>query len=74
MPNNSAYSKRVLALSHKNIKVLRHPDRINEPNQFLTIMWAHHEKLVIIDQSLAYFGGIDLAYGRWDNHLHKYID
>ena len=71
LPNNSAYSKRVLALSHKNIKVLRHPDRINDPNQFLTIMWAHHEKLVIVDQSVAYFGGIDLAYGRWDNHLHR---
>jgi len=68
---NSAYSKRILTLSHKNIKVLRHPDHINEPNQFFTIMWAHHEKLVIIDQSLAYFGGIDLCYGRWDNNEHK---
>lgn len=72
LPINSAYSKRVLALSHnKNIKVLRHPDHINEPNQLLTLMWAHHEKLVIVDQSVAYFGGIDLCYGRWDNHLHK---
>lgn len=68
---NSAYSKRVLALSHKNIKVLRHPDHISEPNKLSTIMWAHHEKIVIIDQSVAYFGGLDLCYGRWDNHLHK---
>lgn len=74
LPINSAYSKRILSLSHKNIKVLRHPDHINEPNRLLTIMWAHHEKLVIIDQSVAYFGGIDLCYGRWDNHLHKLTD
>lgn len=71
LPINSAYSKRILTLSHKNIKVLRHPDHINEPNKFLSIMWAHHEKLVIVDQSVAYFGGLDLCYGRWDNHLHK---
>ncbi|CAF0944765.1 unnamed protein product, partial [Brachionus calyciflorus] len=74
LPINSAYSKRILALSHKNIKVLRHPDHLNEPNKFLSIMWAHHEKLVIIDQSVAYFGGIDLCFGRWDNHLHKLTD
>ena len=74
LPFNSAYAKRVLAFSHtKNIKVLRHPDHINEPNQFLTIMWAHHEKLVIVE-SVAFFGGIDLCYGRWDNHLHRLTD
>jgi phospholipase D1/2 len=71
LPINSAYSKRVLTLAHKNIKVLRHPDHLNEPNQLMSIMWAHHEKLVIIDQAVAFFGGIDLCYGRWDNHLHK---
>ena len=37
-------------------------------------MWAHHEKLVVIDQSIAYFGGIDLCYGRWDNNIHKLTD
>lgn len=67
LPINSAYSKRTL--SHKNIKVLRHPDHLNGP-----IMWAHHEKLVIIDQSIAYFGGIDLCYGRWDDHCHRLTD
>jgi hypothetical protein len=74
LPINSAYTKRILGLSHRNIKVLRHPDHINEPNQFLAIMWAHHEKLVVVDQSVAYFGGIDLCYGRWDNHFHKLTD
>ena len=49
--------------------MLRHPDHLNGP-----IMWAHHEKLVIIDQSVAYFGGIDLCYGRWDDHCHRLTD
>jgi phospholipase D1/2 len=68
---NSAYAKRVLALTHSNIKVIRHPDHINEPNQLMSIMWAHHEKLVIVDQSIAFFGGIDLCFGRWDTCSHK---
>ncbi|RNA10079.1 phospholipase D2 isoform X1 [Brachionus plicatilis] len=74
LPINSAYSKRIFTLGHKNIKVLRHPDHLNEPNKIWSIMWAHHEKLVMIDQSVAYFGGIDLCFGRWDNHLHKLTD
>ena len=38
------------------------------------LLWAHHEKLVIIDQSLAFVGGIDLAFGRWDNECHDIND
>ena len=51
---NSAYAKR--RLSHKNIKILRHPDHMKD--QLNSILWAHHEKLVIVDQSIAFFGGI----------------
>ena len=51
---NSAHAKR--SLLHKNIKVLRHPDHIKD--QLNSIFWAHHEKLVIIDQTVAFFGGI----------------
>ena len=44
-------------------KVLRHPDRVGaDVNDFL---WAHHEKIVVIDQAVAFVGGIDLCYGRW---------
>jgi phospholipase D1/2 len=31
---------------------------------------AHHEKLVVIDGSLAFVGGIDLTAGRWDTPEH----
>ena len=37
-------------------------------------LWAHHEKIVVIDQSVAFVGGIDLAYGRWDDREHRLTD
>lgn len=30
-------------------------------------LWSHHEKSVVIDQRVAYVGGVDLCYGRFDN-------
>ena len=30
--------------------------------------WAHHEKIVVIDQSQAFIGGIDIAPDRFDVH------
>ncbi|HSK38137.1 MAG TPA: phospholipase D-like domain-containing protein [Arenibaculum sp.] len=32
---------------------------------------AHHQKLVCIDDSLAFAGGIDLTVGRWDTQCHS---
>lgn len=63
---NSLYTKQVLSQVN-GIKVLRHPDHYNTQ----TLYWAHHEKLVIIDQMHAFIGGIDLCYGRWDDYRHK---
>lgn len=57
---NSYYSKQKL-IQHENIKLLRHPDHV----RMFQFFWAHHEKLVIIDQTYAFVGGIDLCYGRW---------
>lgn len=45
--------------------VLMHPD---------LCMWGHHEKVVVIDQTLAFVGGIDLCNGRWDTHEHLLND
>ncbi|XP_019388279.1 PREDICTED: phospholipase D1 isoform X1 [Crocodylus porosus] len=67
---NSEYSKRTLMRLHPNIKVMRHPDHVSSS----VYLWAHHEKLVIIDQSIAFIGGIDLAYGRWDDDEHRLTD
>uniref|UniRef100_A0A8C6APZ3 Phospholipase n=1 Tax=Monodon monoceros TaxID=40151 RepID=A0A8C6APZ3_MONMO len=67
---NSEYSKRTLMHLHPNIKVMRHPDHVSSS----VYLWAHHEKLIIIDQSVAFVGGIDLAYGRWDDNEHRLTD
>ena len=65
----SFYSKSQL-MKHANIKVLRHPDAVKGG----TILWSHHEKTVVIDQSIAFVGGIDLCYGRWDTREHRLTD
>ncbi|KAL4704091.1 hypothetical protein ACJJTC_016349 [Scirpophaga incertulas] len=65
---NSFYSKSRLA--SENIKVFRHPDHAKAGVFF----WAHHEKIVVVDQCVAFTGGIDLCYGRWDDHKHRLTD
>ncbi|XP_078266685.1 phospholipase D1-like isoform X2 [Rhinoraja longicauda] len=67
---NSGYSKRTLMKLHPNVKVMRHPDHVSST----VYLWGHHEKLVVIDQSVAFVGGIDLAYGRWDDQEHRLTD
>ena len=65
---NSKHSKTFLVNLHPNIKVCRHPKKSFD------ILWSHHEKLVIIDQQYAYVGGLDLCWGRYDNHSHPIIE
>ncbi|CAH2091665.1 unnamed protein product [Euphydryas editha] len=65
---NSFYSKSRLA--SENIKVFRHPDHA----KIGVFFWAHHEKIVVVDQTVAFVGGIDLCYGRWDDHKHRLTD
>lgn len=68
---NSYYSKQCLVKGHhENIKVLRHPDHAKAG----VFLWAHHEKVVVVDQTYAFVGGIDLCYGRWDDHEHRLVD
>ncbi|GFS13250.1 phospholipase D1 [Elysia marginata] len=68
----SVYSKqKLMSQCPENIKVMRHPDHI--PGKGV-LLWAHHEKLVIIDQLIAFAGGLDLCYGRWDDENHRMKD
>jgi len=55
---------------NENVKVLRHPEHTPAG----VFLWSHHEKCVIIDQSVAFLGGIDLCFGRWDDDAHRLID
>lgn len=52
-------------------QVIRHPDHYLGSGTFF---WAHHEKLLIIDQLIAFVGGIDFCYGRWDDSRHVLTD
>ncbi|PIO30354.1 hypothetical protein AB205_0031110, partial [Aquarana catesbeiana] len=53
-----------------NFHVMRHPDHVSS----IVFLWAHHEKMVAIDQSIVFLGGLDLAYGRWDDHDYRLTD
>ena len=35
---------------------------------------SHHQKIVVIDDSLAFCGGIDITAGRWDTREHRDSD
>ncbi len=67
---DNSRAKNVLTQKGKNpnIKVLRHPDYSITG----VFMWTHHEKCVVIDQSVAFMGGIDFCYGRWDDEQHRF--
>ncbi|KAF2643821.1 phospholipase D/nuclease [Massarina eburnea CBS 473.64] len=38
------------------------------------LYWAHHEKLCLVDGEIAFMGGLDLCYGRWDTNQHSIAD
>ncbi|KAH8172713.1 phospholipase D active site motif domain-containing protein [Sarocladium implicatum] len=60
---------------HGNIRTLRHPDHNPFENAAdATMFWAHHEKFIIVDYALAFIGGLDLCFGRWDSHQHQLAD
>jgi phospholipase D1/2 len=52
---------------NRNIKVIEHP-------KSSCLYWSHHEKLVVVDQTVAFVGGVDLCFGRWDNELYSLVD
>lgn len=70
IPIDSEYSKHALLDLHKNIFVQRSPNQYRS-NVFF---WAHHEKICIVDQTVAFCGGVDLCYGRWDTPNHRVVD
>ncbi len=43
-------------------------------NEDVILYWAHHEKLCLVDGSVAFMGGLDLCYGRWDTNQHAIAD
>lgn len=68
---DSLYTKHsILSLDEENIHVIRSPNQLLQNTYF----WAHHEKLCIVDHTIAFVGGIDLCYGRFDTPDHSLTD
>lgn len=70
IPIDSEYTKFSLLDLHPNVFVQRSPNQIRQN----TFFWAHHEKICIIDHMIAFVGGIDLCFGRWDTPQHSVVD
>ncbi|KAF8965990.1 hypothetical protein BGZ46_000489 [Entomortierella lignicola] len=68
---DSAHTKTWLQDLHPNIQVQRHPDHISVT---ATQFWAHHEKICVVDCRLAFIGGLDLCFGRYDSRTHQLAD
>ena len=64
------------AYSQKRVGLYTGPQWANHPRITLCfdsshpVRGAHHQKIVLIDDSLAFLGGIDLTEGRWDTSEH----
>lgn len=67
LPNDSEWAE--TELSRPNVYVVRHRSRFD-----INRLWSHHEKVVVVDQQLAFVGGLDLAFGRFDDHHHRVSD
>lgn len=70
IPIDSEHTKFSLLNLHPNIFVQRSPHQFKK-NQFF---FAHHEKICIVDHDIAFVGGIDLCFGRWDCPQHPVTD
>ncbi|KAH6659345.1 hypothetical protein BKA67DRAFT_652577 [Truncatella angustata] len=40
----------------------------------VVLYWAHHEKLCLVDRKIAFMGGLDMCFGRWDTNSHPIAD
>ncbi|KAK3995779.1 putative phospholipase D1 [Cladorrhinum sp. PSN332] len=70
IPIDSEHTKHSLLNLHPNVFVQRSPHQFKK-NQFF---FAHHEKICIVDHDIAFVGGIDLCFGRWDCPQHPVTD
>ena len=71
LPNDSEHTKLTFDGLHRNIHVQRHPDHFSANG---SLLWSHHEKLVVIDEEFGFIGGNDLCLGRWSRQQHALLD
>ncbi|KAN0049979.1 hypothetical protein ACTA71_003077 [Dictyostelium dimigraforme] len=63
----SRHAKNWLEGCHSNIHVIRHPKRY-------PLSWSHHQKNAIIDQQIAFVGGIDICLMRYETSKFQLTD
>lgn len=61
---NSAYTQSVFSAMGPNVHIIRHG----------SLLWSHHDKIVVVDRVAAFVGGLDLCFGRFDDHKHTLTD
>ncbi|OWZ44706.1 phospholipase D [Cryptococcus neoformans c45] len=71
MSLSSKHTKHALENLHENICVMRHPDHSGGE---LVYYFSHHEKLCVVDNTIACMGGLDACFGRWDTRNHPLAD
>ena len=59
---------RVLNDLHQNVHAMAH-----SPAELSDIYYSHHQKFVCVDTQVAFLGGIDLCYGRYDEPDHPVV-
>lgn len=75
LPLYSHLAKRTLLALSPNIYVQRHPSRaLDVFNKDSIFFWAHHEKICVVDNEIAFIGGIDKCFGRYDTPGHILVD
>eukprot|EP01104_Vermistella_antarctica_P020353 TRINITY_DN8681_c0_g1_i1.p1 TRINITY_DN8681_c0_g1~~TRINITY_DN8681_c0_g1_i1.p1 ORF type:complete len:1537 (+),score=341.51 TRINITY_DN8681_c0_g1_i1:99-4709(+) len=72
LPTSSLRVRGLFENLHPNIRVIRHPN--HSLASTAPFFWSHHDKLVVVDQNVAFLGGLDLAFGRYDDAGHALCD
>jgi phospholipase D1/2 len=70
--NKSYEAKEYLESLSENIRCIRHPNKLLGGST--AVLWSHHEKLLVVDRNTAFVGGIDFAYGRWEDSGYRLED
>jgi phospholipase D1/2 len=56
------------------IHIMRHPAHELNPFNLQQLYWSHHDKAIVIDGSMVFWGGLDSCFGRWDYNAHPLTD
>jgi len=64
---DSVLSVKTFNSLHRRIKCVAHP-------AFTPVTWSHHQKIAIVDDQVAFVGGVDLCYYRFDDHRYFVTD